>query len=38
MGYLAMLGFTVLGSFWLEVVLKVGCSVESSELCLLSAP
>mgnify|MGYP000847399681 FL=1 len=23
-GYLAMLGFTVVGSFWLEVVLKVG--------------
>lgn len=31
-GYLAMLGFTVVGSFWLEVVLKVECCADISVL------
>ncbi len=38
MGYLAMLGFTVLGSFWLEVVLKVGVLRRVKRVVLTISP
>ena len=38
MGYLAMLIFTVLGSFWLEIFLKVGVLRQLRRLVLAIAP
>lgn len=38
LGYLAMLAFTVAGSFWLEVVLKVGVLKRTKRVFFTIAP